>query len=458
MIGLVSKGDPALNHRYHQVRPQLRRLRASLRARAVVHLSLLVAVLVLLSATRQLESEVRSPLPVGPSVAYHEIFAAREMPGETPLGLDAVDVPRPFTLKRGQTLDGVLGELGLTRRQAYEVVEAMRDHVEVRRIRAGESGVAYFNPDEELVRLRLSLAGKGQVEIHRHGEGWSSGWHEAVRRVAERRAEGVLDGFLMTSLDEAGGDPAVAFGMSNVLQWDLDFNRDLRKGDRFAVLYEEVTLDGEPAGPGEILALEYENRGTVYEAFRWGEDGGYYDADGQPRRKMFLRSPLPFSRVTSHFSHRRFHPVLKVNRPHYGVDYGAPVGTPVRVTAHGTVTFKGFTKGGGHMVKVRHTNGYLSAYLHLSRYAKGLHKGQRVRQEEVIGYVGSTGLSTGPHLDYRVQKDGRWTDPLKLPNEPADPIPDDQLEDFFAHRDALRARLGLSTAPSSPAKSQLLAP
>jgi len=236
--------------------------------------------------------------------------------------------------------------------------------------------------------------------------------------------------------------------MSNVLQWDLDFNRDLRTGDRFEVLYEDVTLDGRPAAPGDVLAMAYENRGRRYEAYRYG-DGGYYDADGKPLRKMFLRSPLQFSRVTSRFSRRRFHPVLKVHRPHYGVDYGAPTGTPVRVTANGTIESTGWTKGGGNTVKVRHPNGYLTAYLHLSRYAKGLYKGKSVRQEEVIGYVGSTGLATGPHLDYRVRRNGRWIDPLSLPNEPADPIPEAELALFLARRDALRVRLA-GAAPIGP--------
>ncbi len=413
------------------------------RWRVALHLSLAAATLVLLFSTRELESRLRSPLPLPPTLPYHPVLACLS-PDEPVLDLSRVDAPQPFTLRWGQSLSGLLDTLGLQRPDAYDAVEAMKEHLDVRRVRAGESGTAYFDDSGQLVRLRLGISGKGRLDLARDEDGWTSTWHEFVREVELRRVQGVLDDFLVADIREAGGDPAVAFKMSDVLQWDLDFNRDLRTGDRFEVLYEDVQMDGEPAGLGQVLALTYENRGRLLEAYRY--DGFYYDAEGKPLRKMFLRSPLPFSRVTSRFSHRRFHPVLKVHRPHYGVDYGAPTGTAVRVTASGVVAFKGWTKGGGHTVKIRHPNGYLTAYLHLSRYAKGLATGQRVRQEEIIGYVGATGLATGPHLDYRVQKNGRWVDPLRLPNKPADPIPEEELPAFRTHRDELRSQLAVAAA------------
>ena len=235
--------------------------------------------------------------------------------------------------------------------------------------------------------------------------------------------------------------------MADVLQWDLDFNRDLQPGDRFEVLYEEVYLDGEPYGLGDVLALTYQAGRRRLEAYRYGEDA-YYDADGQPLRKMFLRSPLPYSRVTSRFSHRRFHPVLKVYRPHWGVDFGAPAGTPVRVTAGGVVVSAGWDRGGGKTVKVRHPSNYVTAYLHLSRFAKGIRGGARVAQGEVVGYVGSTGLATAAHLDYRVQRNGRWIDPLTLAGVAAPAIPKAESARFAARRDELR--LGLRTGGAPP--------
>ncbi|MEM6793618.1 MAG: M23 family metallopeptidase, partial [Acidobacteriota bacterium] len=224
----------------------------------------------------------------------------------------------------------------------------------------------------------------------------------------------------------------------------LDFNRDLRRGDRFSVLFDEVYLDGQRDDVGRVQAMIYETRGVRHEAFLFdpGDGAGYYDSQGRPLQKMFLRSPLPFMRVTSRFSHRRFHPVLKRYRPHYGVDFGAPRGTPIRSTASGTVTVASRQGGAGKMVKIRHANGYETLYLHLSKYSQGIRKGARVAQGDVIGFVGSTGLSTGPHLDYRVKRHGRYLDPMRLENKPAQPIPSDQRLLFEQKRDEYLARMG----------------
>ncbi len=205
-------------------------------------------------------------------------------------------------------------------------------------------------------------------------------------------------------------------------------------------MFEEVYLDGRFESIGAILALHYVTGGRRLEAYRFGDPAGYYDAAGR-LRKLFLRSPLRYSRVTSRFSHRRFHPILKRYRPHYGVDYGAPTGTPVRATGSGTVTSAAWDSGGGRMVKVRHPNGYQTAYLHLSRFAAGVRPGRRVAQGEVIGYVGATGLATAPHLDYRVQLNGRWINPLAMKMEPAAPLRDDQRKAFDARRHQLELAL-----------------
>ncbi|MCZ6508507.1 MAG: M23 family metallopeptidase, partial [Acidobacteria bacterium] len=189
--------------------------------------------------------------------------------------------------------------------------------------------------------------------------------------------------------------------------------------------------------------LSYENRGQRLEAYRHdvGDRQGYYDAEGRPLRKLFLRSPMKYSRITSRFSRRRFHPVLKRYQPHYGVDYGAPAGTSVRVTANGVVNSAGWDGGGGRTVKVRHPNGYVTSYLHLSRFAESMRAGRRVRQGEVIGYVGSSGLATASHLDYRVQRNGSWINPLSIKSVPADPVARDDMLEFLAERDRLRRAL-----------------
>ena len=256
-----------------------------------------------------------------------------------------------------------------------------------------------------------------------------------------------LSGSLEGSVAEAGADPELAYAMADVLQWDLDFNRDLQPGDRFDVLYEEVYLEGHYFGIERLLALSYTQTDRKLELYRYGSAAAFYDAEGRPSEKMFLRAPLPYSRVTSKFSAHRFHPVLKVTRPHYGVDYGAPVGTPVRVTAAGTVLSAGWNGGGGKTVKVRHPNGFVTGYLHLSRFAAGLRAGARVRQGELIGYVGATGLASGPHLDYRVQRDGVWIDPQSLKSVPSLPLDPAQLTEFRWVRDAVRPILDGSAEP-----------
>lgn len=351
-------------------------------------------------------------------------------------------IPLEHILKRGQTLIDVLAELGFEPAEAYELATRLADHLDVRRLEAGKPYLAYYSThDARLAALEWPVENEGRVVAEREAGQWHVSFVPYERRVAVRSIAGRLDGSLIGSVERAGAPERLVYRMAWVLQWDLDFNRDLRTGDRFQVLFEEIYHDGRYAGLGEILALVYENAGRRLEAYRFHDENSYYDGEGRPLKKMFLRSPLRFSRITSRFSHRRFHPVLKKYRPHYGVDYGAPVGTPVRVTANGVVTFAGRNGGGGRMVKVRHPNDYLSAYLHLSRFAPGVRSGRRVSQGEVIGYVGSTGLSTGPHLDYRVQHRGRWIDPLSIKSVPAEPIPEAERAEFRVWRDALQARL-----------------
>ncbi|MEM8993471.1 MAG: peptidoglycan DD-metalloendopeptidase family protein [Acidobacteriota bacterium] len=359
-------------------------------------------------------------------------------------------VPETFTLRRGQTIGGLFADLGFAAQDAYAASSALGQVIDLRKIRSGEAGLVYRDAATgDVDRLRLRLDRRGWATMERAPGGWVAEFQEFTRRTERRDVSGRLESFLISDIERAGGPPQLALAMSQVLQWDLDFNRDLRQGDSFAAVFDEVSIDGHVAEVGAVQALVYENRGVRHEAYLFELDGvlGYYDAEGRPLQKQFLRSPLPFMRVTSRFSHSRFHPVLKKYRPHYGVDFGAPKGTPVRSTASGSVTFAGRSGGAGKMVKVRHANGYETLYLHLSGYAKGVRSGARVSQGQVIGYVGSTGLSTGPHLDYRVKRNGRYLDPMRLENKPAPPIPSSKLLLFEQKRDDLRQRLGALGVP-----------
>jgi murein DD-endopeptidase MepM/ murein hydrolase activator NlpD len=431
--------------------------------RAVVPTGLLLVAFALVTSSRQLEAFSRTSLPLEPVQSFDPSDpAAGALPGAADVvTIDSEDRERvELTLGRGETLDALLSRLSLEPPESQAVVAAFREHCDLRRLRPGASLASYLGPGDLPMSFELKIRGKGRVVVERasaqvgvgtaEAGGWTSRLEEFVEERRVRRVSGRVDGSLTAAVARAGGPASLAYAMADVLQWDLDFNRDLRRGDRFAVLFEEVYLDGELQGVGDVLALEYDNRGQRLEAYRYGKEPAYFDGEGRPLQKMFLRSPLPFSRVTSRFTNRRFHPVLKVYRPHHGVDYGAPTGTAVRATARGTVTLAGWSGGGGNTVKVRHANGYLTAYLHLSRFAEGVRPGARIAQGDVIGYVGSTGLATGPHLDYRVQRNGRWVDPLGLDNVEAEPLTTAELEGFLGWRDALRDSLVSGEAPAQP--------
>ena len=374
--------------------------------------------------------------------------------------LDRVPFPLENQIRSGDTLDRVLLRAGVPDSELYEASAAVSEVLDPRRLRARDPVFSMVRPGGELVGVSLPRRGQGVVVADRAGGVWSSRYRPYRRAHVRRSVGGEVRGALESSIRRAGGPPSLANSMAQVLQWDLDFNRDLRAGDRFEILYDELLLDGKVEGVTAIHALRYRNRERWVEAYRFSDDEGaegtapedavavaatglnrYYDGEGQPLRRQFLRSPLPYSRVTSRYSLNRFHPILKRRMPHYGVDYGAPAGTAVRATADGTVALAGTRGGGGRTVRLRHANGYVTSYLHLSGYAEGIRSGRRVQQGQVVGYVGSSGLSTAPHLDYRVQRNGRWINPATLVNEPVPPLADALLPAFLRHRDALRREL-----------------
>ena len=323
-------------------------------------LSLLVAVAAgAYLFTRSLESDLASAPTLLPTLAYspelvaHPMWAAR-VDG----GLGRQDLPVEFAFRRGETLSDALGALGFEPSEANLLTEEVAKHVDLRRLRPEDSYAAMLDSDSRLDGFRLTVNGKGQVSVWEQDGSWQSEWQPFIESTTVKAIQGELDDFLENSISRAGGHPTVAYVMADVLQWDLDFNRDLRLGDRFELLYEEVFLDGKFYRVGSILTLTYENGGKVLEAYRFGEDNGYYDSEGRPLQKLFLRSPLRFSRITSRFTGRRFHPVLKTYRPHYGVDYGAPTGTPVRVTANGVVRFAGWDRGGGKTQVIKKLVGF----------------------------------------------------------------------------------------------------
>ena len=282
---------------------------------------------------------------------------------------------------------------------------------------------------------------KGLREIYsvsKDSSGYAVTRDEIPVTVVTRRVEGELRTSLWDACLDTGEDPQIALKLSDVLGWDVDFVTDPRRGDTFTIIFEELYCDGAKIGLGNVVGAVYVNEGREHFAIGFEEPDGtmeYYDLDGNSVRRVFLKSPLNYRRISSYFSNRRFHPILKIYRPHYGIDYAAPTGTPVVTIGDGRVTKAGWNGGFGNYVEIHHNSMYTSCYGHLSKYGRGIKRGAHVSQGQVIGYVGATGLATGPHLDFRVKKYGSYVNPLAIDYPRGEPVGEERKEAFFARRD-----------------------
>jgi len=265
-----------------------------------------------------------------------------------------------------------------------------------------------------------------------------------VYDVVLESVQGVIKTSLFEAVHDIGEQPELAYLLADIFGWDINFILDLRVGDRFQALVQKRFRDGETAGYGRVLAAEFVNQGESFKAFRF-KDGeqkaSFYNEKGENLRKAFLKAPLSFTRISSGYSMRRLHPIKKVWRAHPAIDYAAPIGTPVKTVGDGSVTRKGYGKGNGYYLEVTHSNGYKTMYLHLKNYARGIKKGKRVSQGQVIGYVGSTGMSTGPHLDFRMKRYGKPVNPLKLKAPSAKSVSQEHIGEFKVLTAPLLARL-----------------
>ena len=337
----------------------------------------------------------------------------------------------------GSSLADLLGRRDFDHREIHRLREAVKPVYDLGRIRAGHEMRLVTQPDGPWVSLEYDIDAARYLVVS-HEDGRIEAEIEPYPfEIQTAFVHGVIEDSLIAALNRAGEADALALDLvERCFGWDIDFNTDLRKGDSFRIVFEKRSLNGRFAGYRNILAAEFVNAGRVYRAFRFTyPDTGvsdYFDENGGSRRKDFLRSPIKFGRfrVTSRFTSRRFHPIHKVYRPHYGVDYAAPVGTPVQATADGEVVFVGRDGGAGNMVRLRHKNRYETAYLHLSHFGPRIRKGAQVQAGDIVGYVGSSGDSTGPHLDYRVFHHGKPINPLAHKFKPAEPLRAEFLEDY----------------------------
>lgn len=361
------------------------------------------------------------------------------------------------TLGSGDTLGLVLNRRGVTSRLIHDITSQMRPLFDFRQARPGDKYYLDLREDGRILRFRYVRSPFEEYMLEVDGEIVTA--RRLAPRIDRRRAtiSGLVSQNLYDSLSDVGGDHSLASDFSEIFAWDLDFSRSVRMGDRFAILYERLynLREGRPEtyiGSGKILAASYLGNGAALQALYFENEagrGGYYRPDGSAMQRQFLKAPLEYRRISSSYSLSRLHPILKVRRPHRGIDYAAPAGTPVWAVADGTLTYMGRNGGFGKLVKIRHANGYISYYGHLSRYRKGLRVGSKVSQKEVVGYVGSTGLATGPHLDYRLRKDGKYVDPNKIRIPSGKPISKDKLESFGLHRDQVLSELKTAKSAGS---------
>jgi murein DD-endopeptidase MepM/ murein hydrolase activator NlpD len=341
-------------------------------------------------------------------------------------------------LRAGENFTAALQKFGLSAEEAANASAAAQRTFNMRQVRAGNTITVGRSVEGELREIDYKIDPDRMLKIVPDDKGFTAQVNEIPSKMEVMAVTGRIDDSLFNAVEDAGESAELAMRMAQIFGYDLDFYTDPRKGDTFRMVLEKKKYaNGQTAGYGRILAAEYENAGRRYQALLFHDPAGrpgYYSADGKSLQKAFLRSPLKFGApVTSHFSRARFHPILKTYRPHMGTDYGAPVGTPVQTIGSGKVVFAGRKGGEGNMVQIAHPNGYETMYLHLSRMF--VRSGERVEIGKTIGLVGSTGLSTGPHLDFRILQKGQYKNFEKLGLPPSDPVSKKNLPEFAAVRD-----------------------
>lgn len=351
---------------------------------------------------------------------------------------ERVIVPHNEKVSAGQNFPAILEKLGLSAQEAASASLAAQHAFNLRRLRAGNTITVGRSVEGKLREIDYQIDSDRMLKIVPEEGGFTAHIGEIPSKTEIVGVTGRVDDSLFNAVADAGESPELALRLAQIFGYDLDFYTDPRQGDTFHIVLEKRKyLDGQTAGYGKIFAVEYENAGKKYQALLFHDPAGrpsYYAQDGKSLEKAFLRSPLKFGApVTSHFSRLRFHPILKTYRPHMGTDYGAPVGTPVQTIGSGRVIFAGRKSGEGNMVQIAHFNGYQTMYLHLSRMF--VEAGQRVEIGKTIGLVGSTGLATGPHLDFRIRQRGEYKNFEKLGLPPSDPVSKKNWPDFAAVRE-----------------------
>ena len=412
------------------------------RIRLFTFLTLLLASLVILVVS--LKPRQQLPPTNSPTTFYLDRFAEKKNYRQSVHGT-------AHTIALGDNLYQVLVNHGVKIQEVGGLIAAWRSLPELQKLRPGEILELIFARDSDRLEKVRYQNMQGQVlATTRTEQGWTTSRYAQPVVVTSALARGAIKDSLYQSAVDENIDFELALALADIFAWDLDFFVDLRPGDHYSFLYGQRFREGKLVGNGRIVAAHFQNSSTRHRAYYYqapGKRADYYDDQGNSLRKVFLKSPLRYSRISSGFSKRRLHPILKIYRPHPGVDYAAPTGTPVAAVGDGRVISKRWKNGYGRFIAVRHNSRYITSYGHLYRYASKIKVGSNVKQGQVIGYVGASGLATGPHLDFRMKKDGRFVNPLKNRLPAARPVPPNYLSDFKKRVASLEEELAQTQSP-----------
>jgi len=412
------------------------------RIRLFTFLTLLLASLVILVVS--LKPRQQPPPTNSPTTFYVDRFAEKKNYRQSVQGT-------VHTIALGDNLYQVLVNHGVNVQEVGGLIAAWRSLPELQKLRPGEILELILTRDSQrLEKVRYQNMHGQVLATTRTEQGWTTSRYAKPVVVTSALARGAIKDSLYQSAEEENIDFELALALADIFAWDIDFFVDLRPGDHYAFLYGKRFRDGKLVGDGRIVAAHFHNGSKRHRAYYYqapGKRADYYDDQGNSLRKVFLKSPLRYSRISSGFSKRRLHPILKIYRPHPGVDYAAPTGTPVAAVGDGRVISRRWKNGYGRFIAIRHNSRYVTSYGHLHRYASKIKVGSNVKQGQVIGYVGASGLATGPHLDFRMKKDGRFVNPLKNRLPAARPVPPNYLSDFKKRVASLEEELAQTQSP-----------
>jgi murein DD-endopeptidase MepM/ murein hydrolase activator NlpD len=372
------------------------------------------------------------------------------VPQEASVGFSTIEV----VVSRNDTMDRLFRRFELNLGDLASLRNLPEVRTQVDRLKPGEL-LKFMHRGGELVGLERKLSDSETLKVTRDENGFSTDVLENPLEIRTRSASAFIESSLFQAAADADLNERIAFDLAEIFQYDIDFVLDIQSGDRFSVVYEEIFQDGVALRTGNILAAKFVNEGREYRAVRYVDAQGhaqYFTPDGKSLRKAFIRAPVQFSRISSRFNPSRRHPVLNRIRAHKGVDYAAPIGTPVRAAGEGRVRFMGHQGGYGNVIELEHGSGVVTVYGHMSRFASKLKRGQRVELGSVIGYVGMTGLATGPHLHYEYRIRGKHHNPQTVPLPDAEPIAASEREHFLAATAELVNSLDLPAGPALVAR------